>query len=45
VDITQGVFGKDAVLGLAEDEADGGGILLVTEEVIDGGTYSCRILL
>jgi hypothetical protein len=44
VDISEGILGEDAVLGLAQDEADGGCIVLMAQEVIDGGTGSCRML-
>src|SRR4051812_2255854 len=39
----KGVFGHQAVLGLAEDEADGGLVVGVPEEVVDGGEVEAHL--
>lgn len=37
VDVPQGILSEDAILGLAEDEADGGCVVFVAHEVVHGG--------
>src|SRR3954447_1343101 len=39
----KGVFGHQAVLGLAEDEADGGLVVGMPEEVVDGGEVEAHL--
>lgn len=41
--VPQGILGEDVVLGLAEDEAEGGGIVRVAQEVIHGGTIEIHL--
>src|SRR5437763_614994 len=39
----EGVFGHQAMLGLAEDEADGGLIVGVAEKIVDGGEVEAHL--
>src|SRR4051794_9594137 len=39
----EGVFGHQAVFGLAEDEADGGLVVGAAEEVVDGGEIEAHL--
>ncbi len=44
LDVAQAVFGEDAVFGLTEDQADGGGVLRVSQQVIiDGGAVEVHL--
>lgn len=43
VDVAQGIFGQDAVLGLAEDEAEGGRVVLAPELVVHHGAVKVHL--
>ena len=43
LDVAQAVFSENAVLGLTEDQADGGGVLPVAQQVIDGGAVEVHL--